>query len=303
MDGGGTGGTAGMDGGGTSGMDGGGTAGMDGGGTSGVAGTDAGDSGGTAGIDGGDSSIGNDTGTADGDVDATDAPDASSDLVLHLRFDDATGTTAVDSTGNNRNGTLQNGAGWTSGHAAGAVQLSNTPVADAAPAQQYVSIPPNVLSGCSDVTIAMWMNLASVGPFSRLLDLDGTVNGFLFFTPAQMVNGTPRLWFNIFYPAGTGADDQGVSAAYPSDAGALVGVWHHVAFTLAGGTGRLYFDGAEIGSGAMTHRPSDIQLDGDAHAWIGRSTFPVDPYLDAAIDDLRISCRAYTANEISQLAQ
>jgi hypothetical protein len=97
-------------------------------------------------------------------------------------------------------------------------------------------------------------------------------------------------------------DDQGVSGAYPSGT-VLVDVWHHVAFTQSGGTGRLYFDGVEIGSNAMLWTPGTLTYDPAGHAWLGRSMFPSDAYLDASLDDLRIACRAYSAAEIATLAE
>jgi hypothetical protein len=37
--------------------------------------------------------------------------------------------------------------------------------------------------------------------------------------------------------------------------------------------------------------------------WIGRSHFvSSDPYLNASVDEFRVSCRTYTADEIKNLA-
>ncbi len=120
----------------------------------------------------------------------------------------------------------------------------------------------------------------------------------MFFTPTQFLkdDDKPYLYFNIYHAHG----DQGVSAAYPAGV-ELVNEWHHVAFTLSSGTGRLYFDGVEIGSKALLSKPSDLTLGDGARAWIGRSLFASDPYLEAAIDDLRVSCTALSAEQVAEL--
>ncbi len=253
--------------------------------------------------DAGDDAGTNDDGDAaiDGDDASTEDPDASIEeptlpvLAAHYTFDESTGTVAADATGQLADAVLLDGASFSAGVHGGAVELSGGATTE------HVSLPVDILEGCEDLTIALWMKLGSTPFWSRLLDIDGTIDGFVFFTPTQDVGGAPHLFFNIFHPTGTGANDQGVSAPYPEGT-TLVDQWHHVAFTLSGGTGRLYFDGVEIGANPMATTPSDLTLGDAAHAWIGRSTFP-DPYLDAAIDDLRISCAAYTAEQIAAIAE
>jgi hypothetical protein len=217
------------------------------------------------------------------------------DLAAHYTFDENAGTVAADSAGDFADALLENGASFTDGVGGSALELAG------GTSENYLSLPANLLDRCDDITIALWMKLGSTPFWSRLLDLDGGVDGFLYFTPAQDVGGVPHLFFNIFHPPGEGPDDQGVSAPYP-DGTTLVEAWHHVASTLSVGTGRLYFDGVEIGSNPMAISPADLTLGENAHAWIGRSMFP-DPYLDAAIDDLRISCAAYTTEQVAALAQ
>lgn len=237
----------------------------------------------------------------DPDAGVDDDPDASTGdvelpaLVAHYTFDENDGASAADSAGDFAVATLLGAAGWTEGVSGSALKLpgGNT--------EGYASLPVDILDRCDDITIALWMKLGSVQPWSRLLDIDGGVNGFLFFTPAQDLGGTPHLYFNIYYPGGSGPADQGVSAAYPQGT-TLVGEWHHVAFTLKDGAAYLYFDGAQIGAAALSVKPSDLAFGDNAHAWIGRSMFP-DPYLDAAIDDLRVSCTAYSAEQIAELAK
>ena len=77
--------------------------------------------------------------------------------------------------------------------------------------------------------------------------------------------------------------------------------WHHVAVTVDASNVTLYADGAMVAqqaSPAVT--PADFA--GTTDNWLGRSQFS-DPGLDGAIDELRISCRAYTPDEIAMLAR
>lgn len=233
-----------------------------------------------------------DAGADQEDAQTGDAATEEPSPVLSARytFDENTGTVAADSAGEFADAVLENGAGFTTGVEGSALALAG------GVSEQFASLPANILGSCDDITIALWMKLGSLAPWSRILDIDGGVDGFMFFTATQDVEGTPHLFFNIFQPPG----DQGVSAAYPAGT-TLLNEWHHVAFTLSSGTGRLYFDGAEIGSNPMSTKPASLTLGPTARAWIGRSLFASDPYLEAAIDDLRVSCTAYTAEQVAKL--
>jgi hypothetical protein len=77
--------------------------------------------------------------------------------------------------------------------------------------------------------------------------------------------------------------------------------WKHVAVVLSGNTGRLYLDGSQVGQNtSMTLNPGDMGATNQN--WLGDSQFSADATLDGTIDDLLISCRAYSASEIAALA-
>jgi hypothetical protein len=290
----------------------GGTAGADGGagkgGTAGAGGGGAG-KGGTAGTAG---AGGSDGGVSDSGSDASEGGIVDAALRVHLTFDETSGTVANDSSPNNFDATLH-GATWAPGRSGGGVDISNNDNPKEGPTgKQWVSLSPNVLSACDDVTVAVWVRLRSLHPYTRILDVDGGVNGFIFMTATAGPPGEQGVLFNIYKPNDAGSPDQGVRGAYPpADAGTvLLGQWHHLAITLSGQVARAYFDGTEVGSNPnMTFNPSEIAIrpdggaGGEPHAWLGRSLFwEADPYLNAQLDDLRISCRAYTPAEIAQLA-
>ena len=63
----------------------------------------------------------------------------------------------------------------------------------------------------------------------------------------------------------------------------------------------LYVNGSLQASDAdFTLRPAD--LGETPNNFIGRSPFPVDPYLDGEIDELRIYTRSLSGQEIATLA-
>ena len=83
-----------------------------------------------------------------------------------------------------------------------------------------------------------------------------------------------------------------------------LGVWHHLAVVVLGSTGRLYLDGAEVATNNMvTINPSDM---GTTTAnYLGKSQYAEsgDAYLSGRLDEVVISCRAFSFDEIQLLAQ
>jgi hypothetical protein len=78
----------------------------------------------------------------------TIANPASADLVGWWRFDDGSGTTAMDSSGNGNDGTLNGGAQWTDGQIGSAIQFNGTDSSVTAP-----YIPLNTQSRCGLIRI------------------------------------------------------------------------------------------------------------------------------------------------------
>ena len=71
--------------------------------------------------------------------------------VGYWKFDDGSGTRAVDSSGYGNTAALVNGVGWVTGEAGNAVSAN-------AGQRQYVSIPAIDLSDTQAVTVAFWTN-------------------------------------------------------------------------------------------------------------------------------------------------
>ena len=208
----------------------------------------------------------------------------SSDLTVHFPFDQTSGTTVDDTSEGNEDGTLQGGGTWVAGRVgSNAITLSG--------ANQYVSLPGALVQGCTDFTWAGWVNLAARADWSRLFDFGSGTASNMFLTPRA---GGNTLRFAI--RNNNGAEQQiSHSIEFP------LNEWRHVAVVLNGDTGRLFLSGAQVAQNTnIVLNPSD--LGATANNWLGRSQYAADPYLNGSLDDVHISCRAYSAEEIAALA-
>ena len=157
-----------------------------------------------------------------------------------LLFNEASGTTAADSTVNGRHGTLVNGPTRVTGKGGNAVDLDGT--------NDYVSLPTGVVSTLSDFTISTWVNLDAASPWSRIFDFGSGTTNYMFLTPANGATGTVR--FAITTSGGGGEQTISGTSALPT------GAWTHVAVTVSGNLGILYVNGVEVGrNAALTLTP------------------------------------------------
>jgi fibronectin type 3 domain-containing protein len=200
-----------------------------------------------------------------------------------LKFDEASGATAADATGNNWSGTLVGGPTWVAGKINNAVSLSGS--------AQYVALPAGVVNGLTTCTISTWVNLNAATNWARLFDFGSGTSNYMFLAPKNGANGKLRFAIRTASVAEQIIDG---AAALPTSG------WHHVAVTLDGATGTLYVDGVQVGQNtAMTLTPSSLGATGNNY--IGRSQFN-DPYLNGVVDDFQIFGQALTAQQIAALA-
>jgi hypothetical protein len=207
-------------------------------------------------------------------------------LVAHYLFDESSGTTAADISGNGRSATLE-GATWTAGRRGNAVRIAG--------GTQRVSLPANVVQGCFDFTIALWLRLTTnAGDWYRIFDFGSSTTSYMMMTPRG--DASDMLRFGITTSGNGGEQRLSYGYAFPT------ATWKHLAVVIAGNTGRLYLDAVEVNQNTgMSLNP--IDLGATPNDWLGDSQYPNDLTLDGAIDELRISCRAYSAAEITALAQ
>jgi len=213
--------------------------------------------------------------------DASDGGDITSGLVAFYKFDETSGTSAADSSGNNHTATLAGGATFGAGLQNNAVTLSGN--------SQYVSLPAGIVSGLSSFSITAWVKLASSPTWNRIFDFGNDTTTYMFLTP----NSGSTLRFSIT-TAGSTMEQQLNATSLPT------GSWQHVAVTLAGGVGSLYVQGAEVAQ-SSTITLSASSLGSTTRNWLGRSEFPVDPYSNGQLDNVRIYSRALSAGEVQTL--
>ena len=202
-------------------------------------------------------------------------------LQAYLKFDETSGTTAADTTGNGWNGTLVNSATHVAGYSNNAVNLSGS--------SQYVALPSGVVSNLDAVSITAWVKLTSISTWSRIFDFGTGTTTYMFLTPLNGASNVVR--FAITTGGGVGEQIIDGTAPLPT------GVWIHVAVTLGGNGGVLYVNGVPVGTNsAMTLSP--IFLGNTTQNYIGKSQYN-DPYLNGQVDDFRIYNGALNAGDIA----
>ena len=218
-------------------------------------------------------------------VNSAEISTAPSDLLVRLKFDETSGTTAADASGNGNTGTTVNSPTWISGQFNNAINLTNT-------SSQYVTMPTGVVTGVDDFTVSAWVKMTSLATWARLFDLGTGTTNYMFLAPQGPTAN--RIRFAIRTPS---VSEQQINSTINTP----VGAWFHVAVTLTGSTGRLYINGVEAGSNTgMTLKPSSL---GTTNLnYLGKSQFSADSYLNGAIDDFRIYGRAFSATEITALS-
>ncbi|HVK83314.1 MAG TPA: LamG domain-containing protein [Kofleriaceae bacterium] len=208
----------------------------------------------------------------------------------YWRFDEGDGTVARDSSDHAIPTALGTGVTWTTGRLGGGLELPGGPAGASGP---MVTLAANPLAACTtELTIAAWVRSDTMQPWSRVFDFGTGTTSFIYLAPSDgagmhFAMVSPNGLFDLVSPTVPFAGD---------------GSWHHVAVTVAADHSvKLYADGAVIASGASPDvTPADFASATDL--WLGKSRFP-DAYFDGAIDELRIGCRALTADEIVTLSR
>ncbi|MGF6854041.1 LamG-like jellyroll fold domain-containing protein [Paraburkholderia sp. CI3] len=207
-------------------------------------------------------------------------------LHTYLPFDETSGTSAADSSGNGHTGALVGGVTHVAGKSGNAVSLDG--------ASGYVSLPDDVVADVSDFSAAVWVNWNGGASWQRVFDFGSGTGRYMFLSPKA--GGVNVMRFAITTNGNHGEYHLDGTAALPT------GQWTHVAVTLSGSTLTLYVNGAAVKS--LSNVPfAPWRIGPTAQNWVGRSQFQADPYFNGLVDEFRIYRGALSASQIAALAQ
>ena len=198
----------------------------------------------------------------------------------HWRFDEGSGTAASDSTGHLNNGTLQAGAGWTTGQlGSGALSLSGA-------TNSWVDIPTTAIDTSASYTVSAWVQPSTVSGNQTFASIDGTtISPFYLQLSGGKLTLTERS-----------SDSTASTATQVVGPAAVAGTWYQLVgvYDATAGTIKLYVNGVLQGTTAYT---SGWKATG--HTTIGRAKWNggnVD-FVNGAIDDVQLIPRAVTDRE------
>jgi hypothetical protein len=224
-------------------------------------------------------------GAAAGTVHVTVAP-AAAGLVAAYGFNEGSGTTAADVSGNGRNGTIR-GAQFAAGKSGMALTFDGV--------DDWVTVPDGVTGSPLDLTTGMtlsaWVHPLEFTGWETILMKERGAGALAYALYAQD-GGTSRG--GVDAPAGTiraGAEDQSIRGTAPLPLRA----WTHLATSYDGTTERLYVNGAVVASRAQT---GSIAVSNGALR-IGGNNSWADEFFKGLLDDVRVYNRALTGPQIT----
>ena len=210
------------------------------------------------------------------------------ELLAHWKFDETSGTTAIDSEGD-FDGVLTNGPTWTTGVFDGGLLFDGV--------DDYVDVSVMNPQSYDDFTITAWYRSAdpNVSDDEYIyvhIDSDDYRYGFTF-GPADDSGATNTLRLATYL--------DGVTDRHYSTTDIVDQQWHHVAAVRENGRIKLYVNGIEESDQIDAHAGQTIVVNGDG-PFIG--DFPGrTEQVHGALDDVRLYGRALSAAEIAELAE
>ena len=209
-------------------------------------------------------------------------------LVGYWKFDEGTGTTATDFSGNGNTGRFSSNPTWVSGKLGKALQFDGV--------DDDVTIPFSTILEPANVTLSAWVRKDSqTGNMAIVEKAEG--GGYLLGWSSSNC-ATNNLNMAAFLGGTWRCANYSGSDLTPD-------VWHHVVGTYDGETVLLYFDGREVASNTAPSGP--IAYTTDAPACIGEEATlggcTEGSNFMGKIDDVRIYSRALSASEVTKLYQ
>ncbi|HEY5961616.1 MAG TPA: LamG domain-containing protein, partial [Polyangiaceae bacterium] len=215
-------------------------------------------------------------------------------------LDEGTGTSTADSSERGANGTLMGGATWVPSPFGTGVRLTNSSN-PAVPAEQYVALLNGALANCTTaLTLSAWINLTTNmtdGPVLEFAKSDTLLTNLSTYATAK---GQAVLAHYFL-------DDSKTFTVRQLGTTYTLGQWTHIAAVRgdnANGIGRfaaVYLNGVQVlpllNTGTGAYYVTDTPL-----SYLGRSHVAAMAGFNGEIDEVLVSCRQYTDDEIKQLA-
>ena len=211
------------------------------------------------------------------------AQDITSNLVAHWAFEEGSGTTVLDSTSNNHDGTISGNPSWlAAAKIGGGLDFENSDGAD------RIDVGTFDVSG-TGVTVSTWIKPETNGTDQRIIS-------------KATSNATADQYWQLNHEVGSTefrVKAGGITDRLIVTTSLLAGHWYHFVGTYDGTTIRLYQDGIEVGS--LVHSVGGaVSTNGAAPVSIGDSPLGGRPY-DGMIDEVRVYERALTATDVTTL--
>ena len=199
-----------------------------------------------------------------------------SNLVGAWGFDETSGTTATDASGQSNNGTVSGATRNTGGRFGGALSFDGV--------NDWVTVADsNSLDLTTGMTFEAWVRPTAIGSSWRTVLLKEQPGDLIYALYAG--DGTGRAASHIFTTT-----DRGVSGTTATPLNA----WTHLATTYDGANQRLYVNGVQAASRAVT---GAVRVSTGALR-IGGNNVWTDEWFAGLIDEMRVYNRALTAAEI-----
>ena len=217
------------------------------------------------------------------------AVNASADLLVHWKFDEGSGTTAYDSSGNGRDGTFEGDPKWVAGKIGGALDF------DGDGDRVVDEDAENYLNGLDAVTVCIWIK-SDVAP---------TDKGFIICEEPDGGDQIITMRYDAAGANGGGTSLLKMAVVAPNDEQQLesssnlqVTEWQHVAMVWSRGEQlKFYVNGVED-TPQVNEAPRDVSTSDVTMLIVGQGAKDAGGGWDGLIDDVRIYNEALTEPEI-----
>lgn len=207
-------------------------------------------------------------------------------LVLHLPFDEGSGTTAADASGSGNHGALVGNVAWSDGQHGGAITFSDDDGGNMVVVPNSPSLNPEV-----EITLAAWAMVETM-PDSHN-SLITKADTWMIHTSNWRGEAGSIDWEALLWTPGFVAWQSSSSAIVP------LGEWHHFAGVYDGSVIVTYIDGVEAGrfdqSGPLATSDVDVVIGRDSRGCCG------DRKAGQTIDDAMVWSRALSASEVGEV--